>query len=203
MYKFNDLRAIMELLRSENGCPWDKEQTHKSIRNNFIEETYEVVEAIDNEDSALLREELGDVLLQVIFHCRISEEAGEFSVDEVIDEICKKLIERHPHIFADVKVENTGEVLKNWEAIKQEKKGRETIKEKLEGVSKALPALMRAAKLSKKSGMEIEELEISANEESIGEELFKLSAYAEKHNINAEQALFTKCERFIENFLEN
>jgi len=191
----------MELLRSENGCPWDKEQTHKSIRNNLIEETHEVVEAIDNDDPALLREELGDVLLQVIFHCRISEETGEFSVDEVIDELCRKLIERHPHIFADVKVETTGEVLKNWEAIKQEKKGRETISEKLEGVSKALPALMRAGKLAKKSGIEIDDLDIPADEKTIGEELFQLSAYAEKHNINAEQALFYTCERFIENFL--
>jgi len=191
----------MELLRSE--CPWDREQSHGSIRNNFIEETYEVIEAIDNNDPALLREELGDVLLQVIFHCRISEEAGEFSVDEVIDDLCKKLIERHPHIFSNVKVDNTNDVLKNWETIKQETKGRETVKEKLEGVSKALPALMRAAKIAKKSGMEIEDLNIPADENSIGEALFKLAAYAEKHNISAEQALFTKCERFVENFSEN
>ena len=197
---FNDLRIIMEILRSPNGCPWDKEQTHKSIRNNFLEETYEAAEAIDNSDPDLLREELGDVLLQVVFHARISEEAGEFSVDEVINDICMKLIERHPHIFGDTKVNGSEQVVVNWEAIKQEKKGRETIREKLEGVSKALPSLMRAGKLVKKSGYEATDINIDSNEKEIGKALFQLAAFAENHKINAEEALFKECEDYIEKF---
>ena len=98
-YGFQDLVAIMELLRAPGGCPWDREQNHKSIRNNFIEEVYEAIEAIDNDNTELLREELGDVLLQVVFHARISEEAGEFNINDVADEVCKKLIVRHPHVF--------------------------------------------------------------------------------------------------------
>ena len=121
-YKFEDLRAIMEMLRGEGGCPWDREQTHKSIRKDLIEETYEVIEAIDNDDAHLLCEELGDLLLQVVFHARISEEAGEFNADDVADGICKKLILRHPHVFGDVQVSSSGEVLDNWEKIKKEEK---------------------------------------------------------------------------------
>ena len=129
-YTFSDLRAIMEMLRSEDGCPWDREQTHKSIRKDLIEETYEVVEAIDNDDSHLLCEELGDLLLQVAFHSRISEEAGEFNIDDVADGICKKLILRHPHVFGEVKVSDSGEVLDNWEKIKKEEKQRNTLSDK-------------------------------------------------------------------------
>lgn len=197
-YDFDDMRLIMEILRSDNGCPWDKEQTHKSIRNNFIEEVYEAVEAIDTDDVPLLREELGDVLQQVVFHSRISEEAGEFDIDDVINEVCCKLIERHPHIFGDVKVENTDEVLVNWDNIKQNKKGRETVREKLEGVSKALPALMRAAKLAKKADFIPINVEVAPNEKAIGEALFNIVAYAQLHNIDAEQALCFVCEDFIE-----
>ena len=105
-YHFEDLVLIVELLRSEGGCPWDMEQTHKSIRNDFIEETYEVIEAIDTEDPKLMREELGDVLLQVVFHARIETEEGRCNIDDVANDICAKLIHRHPHVFADVKVEN-------------------------------------------------------------------------------------------------
>ena len=121
-YTFDDLVYIMELLRAPDGCPWDREQDHKSIRKNFIEETYEVCEAIDTNDSELLCEELGDVLLQVVFHARISEEDGDFTVNEVISGVCKKLIHRHPHIFADVVADTSDEVLKNWENIKKEEK---------------------------------------------------------------------------------
>ena len=99
-YTVDDLVDIMALLRAEDGCPWDREQTHESIRSNFIEETYEVIEAIDTANAPLLREELGDVLLQVIFHARISEEAGEFTFNDVADEVCRKLVVRHPHIFS-------------------------------------------------------------------------------------------------------
>ncbi len=105
-YGIQDLLKIMEMLRAPGGCPWDREQTHESIRKNMIEETYEVVEAIDNQDSELLKEELGDVLLQVVFHSRIEQEAGRFDFDDVCDGICKKLIVRHPHVFGDVIADN-------------------------------------------------------------------------------------------------
>ncbi|MEG2456150.1 MAG: MazG nucleotide pyrophosphohydrolase domain-containing protein, partial [Oscillospiraceae bacterium] len=110
-YSVNDLAEIVRLLRSAEGCPWDKVQTHESIRRNFLEEAYEVVEAIDEENPAHLQEELGDVLLQVLFHTRIEEEAGRFALDDVADGICKKLIYRHPHIFSDVQVADADEVL--------------------------------------------------------------------------------------------
>lgn len=121
-YKFEDLIEIMKLLRAPNGCPWDKEQTHESIRQNFIEETYEVIEAIDTKDKELLKEELGDVLLQVVFHSEMESEIGSFNIDDVCDGICKKLIIRHPHIFADVTADTTEEVLNNWDKIKMQTK---------------------------------------------------------------------------------
>ncbi|MDY4812540.1 MAG: MazG nucleotide pyrophosphohydrolase domain-containing protein, partial [Ruminococcus sp.] len=110
-YGFQDLIEIMKMLRAPGGCPWDREQTHKSIRQNFIEETYEVIEAIDTEDRELLKEELGDVLLQVVFHSEMESEKGSFDINDVCDGICKKLIVRHPHIFSDVKADTTDEVL--------------------------------------------------------------------------------------------
>ena len=116
-YNVDDLIEIMQLLRSPGGCPWDAEQTHKSIRKDFIEETYEVIEAINKDDKELLKEELGDVLLQVAFHTQIEKEQGSFGFDEVADGICKKLIERHPHVFGDVNVSSTNEVLDNWDTI--------------------------------------------------------------------------------------
>lgn len=125
-YNIYDLKEIISLLRSPGGCPWDKEQTHESIRMNFIEEVYEAIEAIDKKDSELLREELGDVLMQVVFHCQLSEEESDFNFDEVCDEVCKKLIIRHPHVFGNINVSDTGEVLNNWEAIKQQTKGQTT-----------------------------------------------------------------------------
>lgn len=121
-YNFNDLCEIMSILRGENGCPWDKIQTHKSIRKNLIEETYEVVEAIDNNDYTLLCEELGDLMLQVVFHARMASEEEHFDINDVCDGICKKLIVRHPHIFADVKADTPDVVLKNWEEIKKSTK---------------------------------------------------------------------------------
>jgi len=153
-HDFHSLTSIMELLRSENGCPWDREQDHKSIRANLIEETYEAVEAIDNDDAALLREELGDVLLQVVFHARMSEEAGEFSMADVTHDICAKLIHRHPHIFGEVHVNSSDEVLDNWEKIKTEEKNRVGLSGTMEAVPPSLPALMRAQKLVKKASKE-------------------------------------------------
>lgn len=194
-YTFEDLVDIMRLLRAPDGCPWDREQDHKSIRKNFIEETYEVCEAIDTEDRELLCEELGDVMLQVVFHSQISEEAGEFTVDEVITGICKKLIHRHPHIFAEVSAGTSEEVLKNWEAIKMEEKGRRNISQVLEGVCTALPALMRMQKLIKKSRQNGYEGEFTApadfneNEVKVAQELFRVCKMADELSVDAEEVL--------------
>ena len=149
-YQFEDLLKIMEILRSENGCMWDRAQDHHSIRRNFIEETYEVCEAIDNEDVDLLREELGDVLLQVVFHTRIEEEKGTFNIDDVADGICKKLIYRHPHIFGSVDVASTEEILNNWDALKKVEKGQKSTTDTLNSVARSLPALIRAEKVQYK-----------------------------------------------------
>ncbi|MCL2637460.1 MAG: nucleoside triphosphate pyrophosphohydrolase, partial [Oscillospiraceae bacterium] len=157
-YTIADLLAIMRLLRSENGCPWDIEQTHASIRMNVIEEAYEVAEAIDSGDSALLKEELGDLLLQIVFHAQIAGESNSFDFDGVCDEICKKLIYRHPHVFGDLAVGSTGDglsstetVLRNWENLKSKSKGEQKSSESLENVPKALPALMRGEKVGKRA----------------------------------------------------
>ena len=161
-YNIDDLIEIMALLRGENGCPWDKEQDHHSIRKNLIEETYEVVEAIDNDDQLLLREELGDLLLQVVFHAQIEKEKDAFDFSDVANDICKKLIVRHPHIFSDISVQNTDEVLSNWEDIKKQTKGQTKCSETLDDVPKTLPSLMRASKVlqrASKGGYGIDSLE--------------------------------------------
>lgn len=141
---------VMARLRSPGGCVWDIEQTHRSLRRNLIEEVYEVIEAIDLENPALLCEELGDLLLQVVFHARMAEEAGDFSMQDVVDGISKKLVRRHPHVFGDVSVKDAGEVVLNWDAIKKKEKAGER-KYALDGVPKDLPALSRAAKLQAKA----------------------------------------------------
>ncbi len=150
-HDFTSLRELVEVLRSEGGCPWDREQTHRSIRADIIEETYEVVEAIDNDDPHLLQEELGDVMFQVMFHSRIEEEANRFTVDNVVNDICEKMILRHPHVFADTEVNGSAQVLDNWEKIKKEEKSRKTTKESMQAVPKQLPTLMRVQKIAKKA----------------------------------------------------
>ena len=223
-YSINDLLDIVRLLRSEGGCPWDREQTHKSIRSDLIEETCEVIEAIDLEDAELLREELGDVLLQVVFHCRIEEEQNSFKFDDVCDEVCKKLIIRHPHVFGDVTANTTEQVLKNWDAIKMETKGQERYTDTLTSVAKSLPALMRAQKVGKRAmraGMdfrcaedavacisdekaELEAAIISGNkadiEEEMGDLLFSCVNAARHLGIDAELALKSATEKFIRRF---
>lgn len=225
-YDINDLLEIMRILRSENGCPWDREQDHKSIRKDFLEETYEVVEAIDTEDSALLLEELGDVLLQVVFHSRIEEEKGGFDFGDVADGICQKLIVRHPHVFGDVTAETSGEVLKNWNNIKQQTKGQETYSETLESVCTALPALMRAQKIgqrAKRAGMdfkdvsqvieclesEIAELKEAMAEndsghigEEMGDVLFSCVNLARHLDCDAEESLTRSTDKFMKRFKE-
>ncbi len=151
LYGINDLLAIMNILRSENGCAWDREQDHESIRMNVLEEAYEVMEAIDAKDSELLREELGDLLLQVVFHTQLENEAGSFDFNGVCDGICKKLIYRHPHVFGNIHVDSSDEVLKNWDSLKSRSKGQETAYERLTSVPKLLPALMRGDKVCKRA----------------------------------------------------
>lgn len=217
-YDFYDLCAIMEILRGEGGCPWDTEQTHESIRKNFIEETYEVIEAIDKKDMSLLREELGDVMLQVVFHTQMEKEVGTFDINDVTHDVCAKLVHRHPHIFGDVNAETSDEVLKNWEAIKNVEKSRETVYDKLNSIPSMTPALMRASKVAKKSGeyKEYTNAEMidmikssldnmakapdNIDEKELGEALFLMSALASKTEFDAEESLFKKTNCFIEKY---
>ncbi len=214
-YTVEDIRELVEILRSENGCQWDREQDHKSVRNAMIEETYEFIEGLDNDDAELMKEELGDVVFQVFFHARIGEENGTFDIDEIADGICKKMVLRHPHVFGDVTVKNSDEVLKNWEIIKKSEKSRDSVKKQLESVPNVLPALIRAEKLLsryKKEGGYIEQdkdvllrslneavnsLEADISSEKIGELLFRTANLAYVMKINSEQALYEKNERFI------
>ena len=221
-YTFDDLVTVVELLRSEGGCPWDMEQDHKSIRNDFIEETYEVIEAIDTEDPVLLREELGDVLLQVVFHARIEQEKDIFGMEEVSNDICAKLIHRHPHVFGTVEVENSAEVLRNWEAIKGEEKQRVTVTDKLRAIPPMYPALMRAQKVGKKAACfdfgsadevykkldeEIAEVKAAAAsgdqaavEEELGDLLLTVTSLARKLGVKSEEALYHATNKFIDRF---
>lgn len=215
-YGFYDLCTVLELLRGEGGCPWDAEQTHESIRKNFIEETYEVIEAIDNKDRDLLREELGDVMLQVVFHTQMEKERGEFDIDDVANDVCVKLIHRHPHIFGDVVASTTDQVLDNWEAIKNVEKSRETLYDKLNSVPPMTPALMRASKVAKKSG-EYKERDLqdiadgaakilssveALTENDLGKLLFEVSALASRLGMDPEEALFKTTNAFIEKYKE-
>jgi len=193
-YTVDDLVDIMALLRAEDGCPWDREQTHESIRSNFIEETYEVIEAIDTANAPLLREELGDVLLQVIFHARISEEAGDFTFDDVADEVCRKLVVRHPHIFSDVEADTTDKVLTNWDKIKAETKQQKTVSDTLNSVSRSLPSLMRATKIAKKAakagyGKPLDVV--------VGDLLLDIATLCNENGIDPEKALYNACDRRI------
>lgn len=149
-----DLLDIVRVLRSDKGCPWDREQTHTSVRGALLEEAYEAADAIDTNDSTALCEELGDVLLQVVFHAQIAAEENDFAFDEVVDGICRKLVLRHPHVFGDVKADTSAEVKRNWDAIKKQEKGQNTITDTLTSVPRAFPALMRAAKVQGRAAKE-------------------------------------------------
>ncbi|MDQ2086525.1 nucleoside triphosphate pyrophosphohydrolase [Herbivorax sp. ANBcel31] len=150
-YTFSDLIEVMKLLRSEKGCPWDREQTHESLKKYLIEETYEVLEAIDLNDKDKLCEELGDLLLQIVFHAQISTENKEFGMDEVISGICKKMISRHTHVFGEDKAETADDVVANWEDIKKKEKGITKQTDVLKDVPSNLPALMRSYKIQQKA----------------------------------------------------
>lgn len=221
-YGVDDLVILVEVLRSNEGCPWDMEQTHKSIRRDFIEETYEVIEAIDTDNPVLLREELGDVLLQVAFHSQIEKEEGRFTLNDVANDVCVKLIHRHPHVFGNVVAETSDKVLSNWEAIKSEEKERKTFTDKLTAIPPMLPALMRADKVGRKASCfdfpdansvmlkvkeelcEVEEAMAQNNAENIEEELgdliFSVVSLCRKLGVESEVALNKATDKFIGRF---
>lgn len=222
-YDIADLVTIMRLLRAPDGCPWDRVQDHHSIRQNFIEETYEAVEAIDNDDTALLREELGDVLMQVVFHSVMEEEVGGFTFDDVCDEVCQKLIIRHPHVFADVSADTPEQVLRNWDAIKMQTHEQTLFSDAVDSVAKSLPALMRAQKVQKraaKSGFDIESRDIAFDkvreeytelaevpaddkdrlEDELGDLLFSVVNIARFSGVDAEQALTRATDKYAARF---
>ncbi len=201
-YRFEDLVEIMAILRGEGGCPWDREQDHRSIRQNLLEEAYEAAEAIDLDNADMLREELGDVLLQVVFHAQMEREKGSFTIDDVADGICKKLILRHPHIFGDVQVANSAEVLANWDEIKKKEKAQKTVTDTLTGIARSLPALMRAEKIIKKAKKGGYSTEFSDPDNEIGEKLFALVREAREKGVDPERALELATDAFIERVKE-
>lgn len=150
-YTFRDLVSVMDRLRSQNGCPWDKEQTHKSLKRYLVEESYEVLEAIDDDDMDALYDELGDVLLQVVFHAKIAQQCGEFDITDITTAICKKMISRHTHIFGSASADTPDDVIQNWEQIKKKEKGQSTQTDVLKNVPKSMPALMRSGKVQHKA----------------------------------------------------
>ena len=187
-YGVRDLVEIVRILRQPGGCPWDREQDHHSIRRNLLEEAYEAAEAIDEDDPEHLREELGDVLLQVVFHARMEQEAGRFDLDAVADGICKKLIYRHPHVFGDVAVSGSGEVLQNWEELKRKEKHQETAADSVDSVARSLPGLWRAGKNQKKARKAgFDWPDVSGALDKLSEEVEELrTAVAEGSNIQEE-----------------
>lgn len=217
-YTLDDLICITQILRSQDGCPWDREQNHHSIRTCLIEETYEVAEAIDTENSELLKEELGDLLFQIVFHAQLETEQGNFGMDEVIHGISTKMIHRHPHVFGEIQAENSADVLKNWEVIKAEEKQRNTLAEKLRAVPPMMPALMRAAKVGKKAGQAsgltsqqlldklsdmIAQMKNTATEKEdavhqIGALLMTVTALSQALDVDAEYALKQETDALIE-----
>ncbi len=223
-YNVQDLVEIMKILRAPEGCPWDAEQTHESIKKNLIEETYEVIEAINKDDKELLCEELGDLLMQVVFHAQMESEASIFDFDAVADGVCKKLIERHPHVFGDVSISGVDDVLTNWDAIKRKSKKQKTTTESMLSVPRELPALMRATKLQKKAAdagfdwpdvsgaldkleEEIAELRqaISNNDsknitEELGDILFSAVNVSRFVKSDAEEALTSASDKFLSRF---
>ncbi len=223
-YNFSDLVEIMKMLRAPGGCPWDMVQTHESIRQNFIEETYEAIEAIDTNDKELLREELGDVMMQVVFHAVIEEECGSFDIDDVCDEVCKKLIIRHPHVFSDTIADTPDEVLKNWDAIKMQTKSQKSQSEVLGSVAKSLPALMYSQKIQHKAAKvgfdfectddciskveeelsELKEAIASGDSDAVNEELgdllFSVVNVSRFVKVDSEKALYDATNKFVDRF---
>ena len=222
-YTVEDLRRIVHLLRAPGGCPWDGAQTHESIRRNFLEEAYEVAEAIDEKNPAHLKEELGDVLLQVLFHASIEEDAGRFTLDDVADGICKKLIFRHPHVFG-----GAAATPDSWEELKRQEKGQTTYTATLQSVAKSLPGLWRAEKIQSKTAkagfdwtsslQALDKLEEEVRElraaleagqaadaphgirEELGDTLFMAAKIAQMSGVDPEDALHRACDKFDRRF---
>ncbi len=213
------LIEIISILRSENGCKWDREQTHATLKRNMLEEAYEAVEAIDENNINHLKEELGDVLLQVVLHSQIAKEYNEFTIEDVAKQISDKLIHRHPHVFGDIKVKSTDEILDNWEKLKKEEKPERT--SVMDGITKGQSALMSAQKISKKAVKvgfewpdenslydcvlseirEFKEAKTKENkEEELGDILFAIVNLARWNKIEAESALLKSNKKFINRF---
>lgn len=222
MKNLQELIETIRVLRSENGCQWDREQTHASLKPNMLEEAYEAVDAINNNDMKHLKEELGDVLLQVVLHSQIAKEANAFDIEDVAFEIKEKLIRRHPHVFGDLEVNSTQEILDNWEQIKKEEKAHRT--SVMDGISKSQSALMSAQKISKKAVKvgfewdcektlydcvysELDEFKEACQsndrahiEEEMGDILFAMVNLARWNKLDAEQALLKANKKFIKRF---
>ena len=219
-YTIDDLKDIIITLRGENGCPWDKVQTHQSLKKDMIEECYEAIDALDSGDDHAFANELGDVLLQVVFHSRLAEERGAFDFDDVLNEICTKLITRHTHVFGKDKAVTAEEALGNWEKNKKKEKNLDTYTDMLRDVPKYLPALMRSAKVQKKAASagfdwdniggvydkvyeELEELAQAENdtiEEEYGDLLFSVVNLGRHLKLTPEIALSNATEKFIKRF---
>lgn len=220
-YTFADLVSVMERLRSRTGCPWDKEQTHESLKRYLVEESYEVLEAIDDNDMDALYDELGDVLLQVVFHARIAQQQGEFDICDVTTAICAKMISRHTHIFGSAVANSPDDVVENWEQIKKGEKGQQSQTEVLQGVPKSMPALMRSGKVQHKAAHvgfdfseaaqafeklleEIEEVRQSKDNDALAEEcgdlLFSAVNVVRLLGIEPETVLQRATDKFIARF---
>jgi len=224
---FAELVAIMERLRAPGGCPWDREQTHASIKPYVIEEAFEVAEAIDAKDDEELRIELGDLLLQIVFHAEMAREAGRFTVEDVVRGIIEKMVRRHPHVFSDTEVKDASEVLRNWARIKSDERKHKQDNSVVSGVPRAMPALLRAHRLGEKASHvgfdwdepsavfdkvreEIAELEsaMAKNDPSksaevdaeLGDVLFALSSLGRHLGTHAEDALQRASDRFVRRF---
>ena len=219
-----DVIRIIDVLRSPGGCPWDIKQTHESLKCNAVEEAWEVCDAIDEGSMEHLREELGDLLMQVIFHASIEKEKGGFDLDDVSDEAVKKLIHRHPHVFADTKADTPEEVLANWDAIKRADRGQKSVASAMDGIPKGLPGLMRSEKIQNKAAKlgfdwpnvtgaldklreEVGELQegIDANDlenikEELGDVLFSAVNVARFYKLDSEEIMRAACEKFIRRF---
>lgn len=226
-YDWQDLLTVMRLLRTPEGCPWDREQTHQSIRRNFLEETYEALDALDRDDVPGMKEELGDVLLQVVFHSVMEEEQGRFTADDVVDGIVQKLVFRHPHVFGSAEAADSAQALEGWETQKKKEKGHDSPADAVEAVPHTLPALWRAEKIvsrSVKAGFNwrtadgaLDKLEEEAAElrqavasgdvnaphgirEELGDALFILCKLAQMSGVDPEDALHRSCDKFQTRF---
>lgn len=221
-YGYEDLLEIIRLLRSEDGCPWDKAQTHQSIRRGLLEEAYEAAEAIDNDDPMLLKEELGDVLMQVVFHADIESDAGRFTIDDVCDGVVKKLLFRHPHVFGSECEDSPESVLVSWDKLKRQEKGQKTVADSMDSVARSLPGLWRAEKLQNKAASagfewpdvqgaldkleeEVAELRRAVEEdgdvpEELGDVLFAAVKVGRFCACDPEDAVNGTCEKFIRRF---